>query len=276
MNSSLKIVYNNAADRCTLTVSSEAVSKNNLLTDSKSDVWRTEAGITATTLTTTWTTPELVSCVALPFCNLSQTATMRVRLYSDVEGTLLVLDTGTLLCAQGVPMSVHGMTAAQAASAYSYGGGTVARLFFTQVNARKVVIDINDAASLQGYLEASRLVIGDAFTTRYNVEQGIEVTWEDTTENQRTDAGNLVSDVGCKYKTVSASLEVLDPAERAAWWKLVAYVGKNVAVFFSFETGNTDKQTELDYSVYGKFTKASTVAARNFRIYSAPMELESV
>lgn len=276
MPSSLKIVYNNAADRCTLTASSEATPRANLLTDSKSEVWRTAASTTSATLTATWSALEAVSCVALPFCNLSQTATMRVRLYSDTAGTLLVLDTGTLLCAQGVPMSLYGMTATQASSAYSYGGGTVARLFFTLVNVRRVVIDIVDTANLQGYLEAARLVVGDAFTTRYNVSQGLEISFEDSTENVRTDAGNLVSDMGYKYKVVSADLDVMTPAERAAWWKLCAYVGTGVPVFFSVETGNTDKQTELDYSVYGKFSKVSTVAAKSYQIYSTPLEIEGI
>lgn len=276
MASTLNIVYNNAADRATLTAGSEATPKSNLLTDSKSDVWRTAAGTLSTTLTATWTSSEPVSCVALPFCNFSQTATMRVRLYSDTAGTLLVLDTGTLLCAQGAPMSLYGMSAQQAASAYSYGGGTCARLFFTKVSAQKVVIDINDGANLQGYLEAARLVIGDSFSTKYNVAYGMEISLEDSTRNQRTDAGNLVSDVGYRYKSVKADLEILPPAERAALWKLVGMCGTSVPVFFSVETGNMDKQAELDYSVYGKFSKVSTVAAKNYLIYSSQLEIEGV
>jgi hypothetical protein len=276
MSSSLKILYDNAADRCTLTAGSEATPKSNLLTDSKSDVWRTAAGTVSTTLTATWASPEAVSCVALPFCNLSQTATMRVRLYSDAAGTALVLDTGTKLCAQGLPMSLYGMSAAQAASAYSYGGGTVARCFFTAVSVRKVVIDIVDGANLQGYLEAARLVIGDCFSTKYNVSYGLETTWEDSTENKRTDAGNLVSDLGYKYKAVKADLEVMSPSERAAWWKLTGFCGTGVPVFFSVETDNVDKQAELDYSVYGKFSKVSTVAAKSYLIYSSPLEIEGI
>jgi hypothetical protein len=173
-------------------------------------------------------------------------------------------------------MSIYGMSAAQAASAYAYGGGTVARLFFTKVSVQKVVIDITDTANLQGYLEAAFLVIGDSFSTKYNVDYGLELTMEDSSKNSRTDAGNLVSDVGFRYKVVKADLSVMSPNERAAWWRLVAYVGTSGRVFFSVETGNTDKQTELDYTVYGKFSKVSTVAAKNYLIYSAPLEIEGI
>lgn len=274
--SSLKIVFDNAADRSTLAASSEAISKAHLLTDSKSDVWRTPAGTTTAALVVTWNSPEPVSCVALPFCNLSSTATMRVRLYSDTAGTLMVLDTGTLLCALGSPIRPFGMTSAQAASAYSYGGGSAARVFFTKVDARKVVIDINDAANLQGYLEAARLVVGNCFTTQYNVSYGIELSLEDSTKSQRTDAGNLVSDVGYRYKVVKADLSVLSPAERTAFWKLVGACGTSVPVFFSVLTGDDDKDAEQHYTVYGKFTKVSVVSAKNYLVYSSPLEIEGV
>lgn len=274
--SSLKIVFNNAADRATLTSSSAALPHSSLLTDSKSEVWRSGAGVTTASLTASWAALEGISCVALPFCNLSVTATMRVRLYSDEAGTALVLDTGTKLCAQGTPMLLHGMSAAQSSSAYSYGGGTVARLFFNKVSARKAVIDIVDVANLQGYLEASRLVLGDCFTTQWNASYGVEITLEDATQNHRSDAGNLISDVGCRYKTLKADLEVLSPVERAALWRLVGYCGTSVPVFLSLLSDDSDKDAELTYTVYGKFTKTSTMAAKSYLIYSSPLELEGV
>lgn len=274
--SSLKILYNNAADRATLTATSSALPFTALQSDSKSEVWRSAAGVTTASLTASWAALEPISCIALPFCNLSVTATMRVRLYSDTAGTALVLDTGATLCAEGLPMALYGMNAAQASSAYSYGGGTVGRLFFDKVMARKVVIDIVDTASLQGYIEAARLVVGDCFTTKYNASYGAEIVFEDNSQNTRSEAGNLISDVGCRYKKLKLDLEILSPAERAALWKLVAYVGTTVPVFMSVLSEDDDKQAELDYTVYGKFTSMSAISARSYLIYSTPLELESV
>ena len=276
MPSALKIVYNNAADRGTITASSAAVPATNLQTDSKSEVWRSVTGVTTATLTVVLPSIEAVACAALPFCNLSQTATMRVRLYSDAEGTLMVLDTGTKLCAQGSPIPLYGLSAAQSASAYSFGGGTAARVFFDKVNARKVVIDITDQDNLQGYLEATRLVVGDCFTTKYNVEYGAELTFKDNSENKRTDAGNLLSDIGCRYKVLKADLSILSPSERSALWKIVGYCGTSVPVFLSMLTGSADKDEELAYTVYGKFTEMSAVSSKHYLIYSYPLEVEGI
>ena len=66
----MRIVADNAADRSTLIASSTAglLAASNLLTDIKSEVWRSTG--TSATLTMSWPVAELVGMVALPFCSL--------------------------------------------------------------------------------------------------------------------------------------------------------------------------------------------------------------
>lgn len=83
----LRILADNASDRAILTASSQASSvmaPANLASDSKSTVWRSAAGTTAR-LSAAWAAAETIGCVALPFCNLSPTATMRVRLTNEAS-----------------------------------------------------------------------------------------------------------------------------------------------------------------------------------------------
>lgn len=85
----LRIVSDNAIDRATLTSSSSAsalMSTSNLKSDRKSNVWRSVLGTTAW-LAATWPSLEPISAVALPFCNLSPTATMRVRATNEPSTT---------------------------------------------------------------------------------------------------------------------------------------------------------------------------------------------
>lgn len=274
---SLRIVYDNAADRGTLTAGSAAISQLNLITDSKTEIWRTAAATTTSWVAASWTNLEPIDCVAFPFCNFSPTATMKVTCYSDTAGTAQIYTTGFLSCTPPTAAKVFGMTAIQATSAYAYGGGTTARLYFPVQQCRKVVVDIVDASNLQGYLEASRLVMGDYFETKYNAAYGdVSVTYEDTSKNFRSDAGNLLSDVGTRNKKLSVNLAVLLPADRANLWKLVSYVGTSVPVFMSVFADNVDKDLEQAYSVYGKITSMSAIAASNYNIYSAPLEVEGV
>lgn len=271
----MRIVYNNAADRGTLTASSTAITAQNLLTEDKSEVYRSASGVTTMSFTITWASTETAGFVGLPFCNLSPTATMQVRCYSDT-GTTLVYNTMPQLCAQGAAPQLFGLSAAQSSSAYAYGGGVCAGLWIPATNVRKLVIDIVDTANLQGYIEAARLVIGNYFTTKYGAEYGAEISMEDNSVNTRSDSGSLKSDIGCRYKKLTLSLPVLTPEDRAALWKLVSYCGIVAPVFVSVFPENEDKDLEQAYSVYGKFSSVSVMSASSYEIYSAPLEVEGL
>lgn len=427
----LRIVYDNAIDRSTLSASSTAgsLASSNLLTDNKSEVWRS-TGTTAR-LTATWSVAELIACVAMPYCNLSSTATMRVRLTSEAQATNLLAysehfdnavwnktsittaasstvapdgstnawtltataanaeiyqsvnvtagkfvssvfirrktgtgqvsirntanstwmpltltsswtrfsndggtsgttaaldiliavsgdvievwggqleagstatsyypttsasatrplgyidswqsytyDSGNVAANPVITPTVKGFTATSSASAYSYGGGTTARLWLSSaISTYGLAVDIVDTNNVQGYVESTRLVAGNYWTPTYNAGLNASVTFMDSTKNIRTDAGNLMSDVGTRYKKLSASLDLLLPTDRTNLWNIVKTVGIYSPVFISLYPQNSDSDLEQAHTVYGKFTSMSAIAARDYKIYSAPLEVEGV
>lgn len=278
MSNPVRVVYDNAADRASTSVNGVSVLPVGALkTNSKNEVWRTSAGTVSVTFTSTWTSPIKVSCVAFPFSNFSDSATMRVRLYSDMACTALLTDTTAVLCAQGAGQIVAGLTAAQSASAYSYAGGAAATVYPTlTAGVQGMKLDVVDTSNLQGWLEAARLVVGEYWSPMYNAEYGASITLEDTTENYRTDAGNLLSDVGTRHKVLSMTLSFMQPQDRANLWKLVKAVGKSQPVFISLFPGHEDRSQEQEFTVYGKFSSMSQIAATNYLIFSAPLELESL
>ena len=79
----LRIIYDNAADRAALTASTTAgtLGVANLQNNRKGRPWRA-TGTTAR-LGATWAVPERIGGVFLPFCNLSPTASMRVRVSNE-------------------------------------------------------------------------------------------------------------------------------------------------------------------------------------------------
>ena len=278
MSFPLRAMYDNAANRSTLSVTgAPQLQVGNLLTNNKNEVYRSAATVLSVTFTATYFSPETIGVVAFPFCNFSSTATMRVRLYSDAGCTVLLLDSGTVLCSQGAGAKVAGLTATQSASAYSYGGGTNATAWLQKTaGVYGMKIDLNDSANLQGYLEAARLVMGDYFSPMYQAEYGATLALEDTTANFRTDAGNLLSDVGTRNKKLSLTLSFMMPSDRAALWDLVKHVGKSQPVFLSLFPQDADVKLEANHTIYGKFTTASTFAASQYNIYSAPLEIEGL
>lgn len=89
----LRIIYNNAGDRATLSSSSAAgaLVVDNLKSDLKSVVWRSStaaAGAAPTArIDAAWSGAETIAGVALAYCNLTTQASMRVRGTKEVAAT---------------------------------------------------------------------------------------------------------------------------------------------------------------------------------------------
>lgn len=273
--SNLRIVYDNAADRATVTASSTAgvLAAANLLTDTKSDVWR--ATDTSARLTLSWSAGEAIACIALPFCNLSPSATIRAQLYSDAAGTVLVYDSGAVLACPAPALRPRGWTAAQAASAYAYGGGASARLWLpSPVQAMSMTIDIADPGNLQGYIEAARLVAGPYWSPMYNASNA-SMTVVDTAELYRTDAGDQGASAGYQYRRVPISLSAMPAADRAAFVNIVRN-SRAAPILLSVFPGSADLALERDHMVYGRRSKDSDVAIKYAACYSTDVEIEEI
>lgn len=276
----LRIVADNAADRTTLTASTTAgaYAVANLLTDIKSDVWRAIG--TSATLTGTTTVTETASCVHLPFCNLSPTATIRVRLYSDTAGTVLVLDTTTLqpgaLACPAAAITLRGWTATQATSAYAYGGGAYARIWFASTGWRRCVIDIVDTANLQGYIEAARLVIGAHWSPSNSFDYGASMQAADASTTYRTDAGDLRSDGGTSTRKLSVNLPNMLPADRTTFINILRSCGRRWPILLSLFPQNADLELERDHAVYGKFGDIPAMTLASLNRYAVQIPIEEI
>jgi len=270
----MRIVADNAAARATLSASSSAgaFASANLQLDDKTSVWRAIG--TAATLTLTWGASERVSAVALPFCNLSSTATIRVRGYADMAGNFQLFDTGTMLACPAASMKLHGWTAAQAASAYAYGGGAYARSWFGEASVMRLTIDIVDPANPQGYIEAACLVAGAYWSPAYNASDA-SMTVVDTTELYRTDAGGQGANAGYVYRRVPVSLSAMPATDRSACVDILRN-SRSVPILLSVFPGVADLTLERDHMVYGRRSKDSDVAIQYATAYSTTIEVEEI
>lgn len=279
----LRIIANNAVDRASGLVASTvagAMVAANLLTDRKSTVWRSTAS-TSQTLTVTWTVGEALSCVALPFCNLSPSATIRVQLYDSAAGGALLLDTVTLqpnkLACPAPAIVPRGWAAAAAASAYAYCGGACARIWFAPTSGvKRMVVTLVDGGSLQGYIEAARLIAGLYWSPKYNASYGASLTREDASKHYRTDAGELMTDAGSRHRTVDLDLEYMPAADRAELQGIIAANGLAWPIFLSVFPESDDLALERDYTIYGKLPSVAAMIISNFNAYSTKLTLEEV
>ena len=276
--SNLRVIFDNAADRSTLTTSttSGSLSASNLQKDIKSAVWRATA--TTATITAVWTTGETIAGVALPYCNLTSLATIRVRGYVDTTTSSTSFDTGVILACPGVTLGLGSWGSdSLGVNAFSYGGGTYARAWIVSpATVKKLVIDIVDTGNTAGYIEVSRLICGQYWEPSIGPEQGATMTVVDTSKHYRTEAGDLMTDVGTRHRKQTFSLPSLDSIDRAKMWDILWGNGISRPMFISVYPNNTDSRLEQSHQLYGKLVTTPIMGTPYFNHQSATVDIEEI
>jgi hypothetical protein len=274
----IRIIYDNAADRAALATSSTAgdLSAANLLTDIKAAVWRS-VGPTGT-ITAIWAKAETIAGVALPFCNLTSLATVRVRGYVEAGDALPLFDTGAVYAC---PAPVLGLwnwgSQPFGSNAFAYGGAAYGRVWIPVPGAvKKLVIDIDDSTNPAGYVEVSRLVCGAYWSPQYNFDRNAPITPVDNSTHYRNGAGDLLTDIGTRHRKQTLNLSFLSPADRAAMWNILVGNGMPKPILISLYPDDVDALLEQTHQLYCKLMTTGAMSSPSFRRFANSLDLEEV
>lgn len=291
----LRIIYQNLVDSATITASSTAgiTSADNLAKDTKSLIWRSALSSTTTVkanLVVSFTS-AIVGGVMLPFCNISPTATVRVRGYTGSAPTMggsvdvptvsttgvQVFDTGYVVAA---PYQVLGLwdwgTIPLGVNSYSYGGGTYGRVWLSAQKAcTSLLIEISDPNSTDKYIELSRLVIGSYWSPKFNTSFGLSTTFKDLSTHERSVSGDLLTLRGIRYRSMQFDLRWLTPEDRLQFTRILKGNGMSKALAISlFPDNSEDWDKEQSHQIYGKLSQLSDIQHPMFGIYSTTVDIE--
>lgn len=272
----LRVVYNNAADRATLTATAGVgtLVAANLLTDVKSEVWRTST--TTAQIIMTWPASEMTGVVSLPFTSLSQTATIRVRGYAEVSDAAAAVDTGIILaCPVGIGAWNWGTTPL-GVNAYAYAGSSYAVAWFVQTFVKKLVIDIVDSSNRLGYIESARIVTGAYWSPLNNADYGAQLSMVDLSKHERSDAGDLRTDRGSMHKKLSLDLTLMPAEDRNIIWDISRINGMSKPLFLSLSPESGDVLEEQTFQIYGKLTQQSSIRYQFANQFNTSLDLEEV
>lgn len=304
----LRIIYQNLTDISTLTASSVAGSGTavtNLQKDTKSLVYRSQgSGTTSIGANFKLVFPEQQIGgpdsglgVILAFTNLTSSATIRVRGFTGAEPTI---GTGTSPTV-GTPGTEQFDSEVQIAAPYQSIGysnwnadsfytttSSTTRYTERKVYARvwipipvavpctSILIEVDDV-NVNQFIEASRLIVGNYWSPKYNTNYGLSTGTKDLSTNTRSEAGDLVSSVGHKFSTLSFDLKWLTKEDRAIINKLVKLMGTQKALFVSLFPDNSDDwEKEQLYQIYGKLSQLPGIDHSIFEMYGSQLELEEV
>lgn len=268
--SNLRILYKNNVEMEGLT-GSLAVSTLpvlNLLTDIKSEVWLSTN--TTGQFTLTWALSTAINCVILPFTNFTSSAAMRVRGYTNTADTTPIFDTGLLSCCV-----YSGRDIVPGVANFGYAGSNYASLFFSGGSVKKIVIDLSDGSNSAGYIEASRLLAGKYWEPSINADYGASTGWKDESQHVRNDAGDLLTDIKTRSKTLTLNFSNASQSDREA---LMAVMRNGIGspLYISVFPNDADKNIEQDYQLYGKLSQQSTIAIARYSAYSMGLTIDEI
>lgn len=299
----LRIISENWIDLSTTTISASSTASNtsvsNLKSDTKSVVWRSTTGTQASIIVDFGVnTTRTVGGVVLAFSNIpSSTATMRIVGYTQgntpgFSGALLntnvttTFNSGTIQCCPWNNLSLPAWgTTPSGSSNYSYGGGTYARAWLDSVvnsttPVRYIGIEIIDSSNTAGYIEVSRLIVGNYWSATYNTSYGIQSGIKDLSEHVRTESGDLLTRRGPRFKILNFDLQWMTDSDRREVTRIFMGNGLPKPLFVSLFPNSTgvdaDYQRENNHQLYGKMVQIPGVSYTNFEIYSTNIELEEV
>lgn len=249
----LRIIHDNAADRSTVSASTTAgaLAAGNMLTDLKGQLHRSTG--TSVTYTLTWPSFETVAGAALPACNLTADATIRVRGYDAAVGGELLADSGVQYACPGQVLGLWDWTGPINGNAFAYGGAAKAVCWLTDHYAvKRLVIDIEDAGNPAGHIDCARLVVGAYWSPEYNADYGATTGINDASQNARNDAGDLLTDRAALSETLQINLEMMPPADRARVNQIMRSSGTARPVLVALIPSDADPLLQQDTLIYGK------------------------
>jgi hypothetical protein len=274
--SNLRFAPENILDRDLTLTASITVSASfpvaNVQKDKKSLTHRTATATTSVQFEATFTSAEIFNFIRLSG-NYSPTTTIRVRIYTNVADGSPALDTTVLSGGVAEAISLRGFTSTEASSAYAYGGGNSQRLYFTQTTGKKIIIDIVDTASLQNYVETSRLILGKYWSPVINAEYDVGFTYLDETTHKTTGASDLTSIIGIRKRKLRFTLSKMRELDRNLLMNMIRSNGKGYPFFMSFFPGDAVPNIERDYEGWWKLSDISEMMLEFIDMQNITLEL---
>jgi hypothetical protein len=234
----------------------------NVKSDYKSTFHRSGAATTTVTYTLSWAADQTINAVSLPCTNLTSTATVQVILKNSSAAT--IVDSNTIAACTGSPIkSLNAST--PTGNLFQLGVLSKTSVWFpsTYTNVRSLTITVSDTGVAATGIDCARIVCGTYWQPTYNASRdGLDLGITDTSQNSRTDAGDLVSDRGFINDELSLNLGLLTDTDRNNLLQIIRTAGVNrnilVSVFpTDYNASGPNNTTEQHYTVYGKRANSS-------------------
>lgn len=274
----MRILSNNLADSATISASPAMVAtlpETNLQTALREQVARWTA-VDGQAIAVTWPGSKAVSCVCLYRGNFSATATWRVRVWADGAMTTTAYDSGTVYICPPAPLgSLEWGVDPLSKNLYSDWDYAIAVAWFDPVLAAGVTIDVYDPENLDGYVQASRLFVGQHFEPAVGVSGGMQLGYRENSQQARTEGGSLRVEAGAIWRTLQVDTREMAEADRLRMIDITRNSGMRNDVFVSVFPGRAD-ELERDYQLQARLAQQNPFTTNVPLIHNATLIFEEL
>ena len=274
----MRILSNNLADSAIISASPAMVAtlpETNLQTALREQVARWTA-VDGQAITVTWPGSKAVSCVCLYRGNFSATATWRVRVWADGAMTTTAYDSGTAYICPPVPLGgLEWGVDPLSKNLYSDWDYAIAVAWFAPVLAAGVTIDVYDPENLDGYVQASRLFVGQHFEPAVGVSSGMQLGYRENSQQARTEGGSLRVEAGAIWRTLQVDTREMAESDRLRMIDIARNSGMRNDVFVSVFPGRAD-ELERDYQLQARLAQQNPFTTNVPLIHNATLTFEEL
>jgi len=267
----LRVIYNNLADAAAIAADSTAsgFSVDSLKNTQKTSVHRS-TGATIT-YTLTWSTAQSISCVALPATNLQAGDTIKVLVYTETTGAALY-ESPILQACTGRVTALYNKTTLPTYVDFGFGGATKTSVWLPSTyQVKKVVITLTSTSVAQ--IDCARIICGTYWQSTRQVNNGIQLGYEDLSEITTTRSGNTYEDRKPISENMQFDLEYLPDTDRQQLQQLMRSWGSSALMYFCVFPDNTNPEITQSYSIYGR-SNSNNLQYQFFSYYNTNLDIK--
>ena len=264
MPANLRILAPNAFDTATLSASPAMVATlpvTNLQDTMRARVARTVGLPAPQFIRGNFAATQTLSGFVLWRHNLTVAGSLRLKVWDGLNQTgTLLYDSGSINLGVVVGWGefTWGIDPWGAGAFSSWAVSYYVQWFAPVQGALSFEIQISDPANTAGYMEVGRVFLGAYFEPTTNFEYGVDLSWEEDTEQERTEGGSLRSDNREPWRLLRLDLNEITEGERATLMEILRINGKRNEVFVScFPSFGGNK--ERDYQFAAKIVQMPKV-----------------
>jgi len=276
MSGNLRILHKIHSDDMIFSASPSLVAtlpEENLQNPTRGSIARSTTAPAAQEIKGTFATAKIFSGLVLWRNNLTTDATWRLQLYSDEAWSVEVYDSGAVAAIEKKTLGdLDWGEDPLGASVFVGWDIKHSVMWFDPIGAKSFKLTIADSGNADGYIQASRLILGSYLQAQINVDWGNVLTWQRTTRQFRTGGGSLRSDPapGGSWREMRIRHKWLSEVDRPKFFDLGRTPGLDSDLFVSMfpdESGSKGR----DFSFVAKITQAPGMTMTIHQQHSQPL-----